>query len=181
MPELMTLEEIADYLRLNEKTIYRLLNEDNIPAIKIGHLWRFKKSAIDKWLNKKSAGKTAKILVIDDDETICSLFKATLEEAGHSVTTTCESPKGLELAKEGDFDIIFLDLKMPVMDGTETFKFIREAKPEVPVTIVTGYTDSDLMMKTLAYGPFSVIVKPFKGDDVISSVNKYLRFGMLNK
>src|SRR3989304_6214729 len=86
MQELMTLEEVANYLRVNEKTIYRLLNDGAIPAMKIGHLWRFKVSEINEWLDQKAVknvkGNKTGILVIDDDATVCSLFKDTLKGMG---------------------------------------------------------------------------------------------------
>ncbi len=176
MTELMTLEEVANYLRVTKKTIYRLLEGRSIPSIRVGHQWRFDKASIDVWLHQNSTEMAANILVIDDDETICSFFKDTLEETGHTVTTTTESSKGLELVKERDYDLVFLDLKMPVMDGAELFRQIRVAKPELPVTIITGYSDSDLMMSALAHGPLGVMNKPFSGSDIMTAVNNYLCF-----
>ncbi len=177
MVELMTLEEVANYLRVTKKTIYRLLERGGIPAMKVGRQWRFDKDSIDTWLRQKSAVRAAKILVIDDDETICSLFKDTLEELGHMITTVNESSKGLELVENRDYDLVFLDLKMPGMDGVELFKRIRVVKPNLPVTVITGYPDSDLMMSALTYGPLGVMSKPFRGSEILSAVDNYLRFG----
>ena len=178
MTELMTLKEVATYLRVTKKTIYRLLERGDIPATKVGRQWRFGKASIDVWLHQHSPKTAANILVIDDDETICSLFEDTLEETGHTITTVSESSKGLELVKDRDFDLVFLDLKMPGMDGAELFRQIRIAKPELPVTIITGYPDSDLMTTALSYGPFGVMNKPFRESDIMTAVNSYLRFGV---
>jgi excisionase family DNA binding protein len=175
--ELMTLEEVANYLRVTTKTIYRLIERRAIPVRKVGRQWRFDKSSIDIWLHQSSVEKTAKILVIDDDETVCSLFKDTLEGSGHTVTTVNESSEGLELVKNQDYDLVFLDLKMPVMDGAELFRQIRLAKPKLPVTIITGYPDSDLMMNALTHGPLGVMSKPFRGADILAAIDNYLRFG----
>jgi excisionase family DNA binding protein len=177
----MTLQEVASYLRVTTKTIYRLLERHGIPARKVGHQWRFDKVLIDAWLNQASTEKAANILVIDDDETICSLFKDTLEETGHSVTTVNESSKGLELVKDRKFDLVFLDLKMPVMDGAELFRQIRLVNPELPVTIITGYAESDLMMNALTHGPLGVMSKPFRGSDILTAVDNYLRFSIPTK
>ena len=181
MTELMTLEEVANYLLVTKKTIYRLLDRRVIPAIRVGHQWRFDKASIDAWLRQNSTETVATILVIDDDETICSLFKDTLEIAGHTVTTVSDSATGLELAKNGDYDLVFLDLKLPGIDGAELFRQIRVAKPELPVTIITGYPDSDLMMSALAHGPFGVMKKPFKVSDVLTVVRSYLHSGLRTK
>lgn len=48
--EILTLKEIASYLKVNEKTIYRLIEEQSIPAFKVGHAWRFKKKDIESWI-----------------------------------------------------------------------------------------------------------------------------------
>ena len=181
MTELMTLEEVADYLRVTKKTIHRLLGRRVIPAMKVGRQWRFDRASIEAWLRQNSVNAATNILVIDDDETICSLFKDTLEETGHTVTTVSESSKGLELVKDGDYDLVFLDLKMPEMDGAELFRQIRVAKPKLPVTIITGYPDSDLMASALAHGPLGVMSKPFKGSDILNAVNNYLHFGMATR
>ncbi len=177
MTELMTLKEVANYLRVTQQTIHRLLERRVIPAMKVGRQWRFDKASIDVRLHQNSVGTEAKILVVDDDETICALFKDTLEGVGHTVTTASESSKGLELVKGQDYDLVFLDLKMPEMDGAELFRQIKVAKPKLPVTIITGYPDSDLMTAVLKYGPFGVMNKPFRGSDILAAIDNYLRFG----
>lgn len=181
MTVLMTLEEVAKYLRVTTKTIYRLLDKQAIPAKKVGRRWRFDKDSIDIWAQKWPVKKAAKVLVIDDDATICSLFKDTLEGSGYDVTTVNKSSEGLELVKNQDFDLVFLDLKMPVMDGVELFKQIRLIKPRLPVTVITGYPDSDLMMNALTYGPLGVMSKPFREADIMTVIDNYLRFGSEDK
>ena len=174
--EFMTVGEVANYLRVTTRTIYRLLDKRAIPVKKVGRQWRFDKAEIDIWLRQRPTEKAGKILVIDDDETVCSLFKDTLEGSGHTVTTVNESSQGLELVNNKEYDLVFLDLKMPVMDGAELFRQIRLVKPELPVTIITGYPDSDLMMNALTYGPLGIMNKPFRGSDILAAVDNYLRF-----
>lgn len=62
MEKLMTLEEVADYLRLSNDTIYRMANSGTIPASKVGNQWRFRKEDVDAWLeaNKNVGGRPAK-------------------------------------------------------------------------------------------------------------------------
>lgn len=175
MTELMILEEVAAYLRVTKKTIYRLLKQDKIPATKVGHQWRFNKASIDEWLQQTHGREKANILVVDDEETIRSLFRETLEELGHKVITARTAAKGLDLVNQRDFDLVFLDLKMPGMAGAELFRQIRTIKPKLPVTIITGYPDSDLMARALAQGPFGIMSKPFGETDIIAAVNNFLR------
>ena len=174
MAELMTVQELADYLRVTKKTIYRLLRQGKIPAIKVGKQWRFDKAAFDKWLQQSSVGTQAKILVIDDEEVVRTLFKETLEELGHKVTVAKTGHKGLELVEQRDFDLVFLDLKMPGMVGDELFGRIKAIKPKLLVTIITGFPDSGMMARALAQGPFGVMNKPFGESDIITAVANFL-------
>ena len=178
---LMTLEELAVYLRVTKKTIYRLLEKGNIPAKKVGQQWRFDKVDIDSWLSESSKRDEVRILVIDDEKEICSLFKDALDGSGVLVSIANDSLQGLELIKEHVFDLVFLDLKMPKMNGAELHRKIKEIKPDLPVTIITGYPDSDLMMEALTYGPLGVMKKPFSGSDVMTAVNSYLSLGSMIK
>jgi excisionase family DNA binding protein len=174
MAEFMTLQEVADYLRVTAKTIYRLLKQGRIPATKVGHQWRFDKTAIDEWLQRDSVGAKANILVVDDEETIRSLFKETLEELGHRVVVAKTGSEGLELVKQQDFALVFLDLKMQGMVGDDFFGQLKAIKPRLPVTIITGYPDSGMMRRALAQGPFGVMNKPFGESDIIAAVNAFL-------
>ena len=181
MAELMTVEEVARYLRVTEKTIYRLLKRGSIPATKVGHQWRFNKDSIDEWLHRSSVGARATILVVDDEEIIRTLFKETLEELGHTVMVAETGSEGLELVKQRDFDLVFLDLKMPGMVGDELFGRIKAIKPGLPVTIITGYPDSGMMARALAQGPFGVMNKPFTESDIVAAVNTFLQIATTEK
>ena len=175
MAELMTVDEVAQYLRVTKKTIYRLLKQGKIPATKVSQQWRFKRASIDEWLQQKSVGEKASILIIDDETVVRILFKETLEEAGHRVITAGTGSEGLELVKQHDFDLVFLDLKMPGMDGAELFHQIRTITPTLAVTIITGYPDSNMMALALAEGPFGIMNKPFGEADILAAVTSFLR------
>ena len=174
MAKLMTVGEVADYLRVTEKTIYRLLEKGRIPATKVGRQWRFDIRLIDKWLQKNAAKVKANILVVDDEEVIRLIFQETLEELGHNVITAGTAAIALEVVNQQDLDLAFLDLKMPGMDGAELFRQIKAVKPRLPVAIITGYPDSDMMARALAQGPFGVMNKPFGESDIITAVHNFL-------
>lgn len=174
MAELMTLVELAENLRFNKRTIYRLLKDGSIPAIKIGSKWRFDKAAIDKWIHEKMAGVKASILVVDDEPAVRALFKEVLEKQGHTVVVVSSGADGLLLVKERDFDLVFMDLKMPGMDGAELFRQIRAIKPRLPVTIITAYPESEMMDRALTQGPFGLMVKPFGPSEIVSATDIFL-------
>jgi excisionase family DNA binding protein len=175
MAELMTVEEVAQYLRVTKKTVYSLLRQGKIPATKVGQQWRFDRAAINKWLHQRSVGGNAHILVIDDDDTILALFQDILVELGHRVAVADNGDEGLKLIKQQEFDLVFVDLKMPGMNGAELFRRIRAVKPDLQVIIITGYPDSDLMAQALARGPFGVMYKPFSDQDIIVAVKRFLQ------
>jgi len=164
MTEFMTVEEVAGYLRVTEKTIYRLLRQGKIPATKVGKQWRFERASIDEWLRQSSVGVKASILIIDDEEVVRLLFKRILEDLGHTAVAAGTGAEGLELVKQQDFDLVFLDLKMPGIDGAEVFRKIRAIKPDLAITIITGYPDSDMMARVMAnITGTSVAVDPIMG------------------
>ena len=173
--DLMTLKEVALYLRVTEKTIHRLLDKNAIPASKVGKLWRFDREVLNDWLKENAVAAKNRILVIDDEKNIGKLIEMNLGKLGHEVLIADSAVHGLEIVKSQDLDLVFLDLRMPEIDGAELFKQIRQAKPEIQVIIVTGYPESELMMSALKYGPFGVMRKPFSGSDIIQVVNCFLR------
>jgi len=172
----MTVEELSQYLRFTRKTIYKLLKQGSIPAVRIGNKWRFDRKVIDDWLHQKRKPAKARILVIDDDRLILSLFKETLEEEGHTVITASTGTEGIEFIGRQDFDLIFLDLKMPDINGDELLRNIKSTRPSIPVTIITGYPGSEMMERALKQGPFGVMEKPFDSADIIKAVNSFLTY-----
>ena len=174
MPELMTLPELAKYLKFTRQTVYGLLRKGDIPGIKIGRKWRFDKDLIDSWLHHNIKGAKARILVIDDEDVIRSLFKVTLEEQGHEVVTAGTGAEGIQHVKQRDFDLVFLDLKLPDIDGAEVFRKIKSSRPTLLVTIITGYPSSEMMEKALKKGPLGIMNKPFSDSDIINAVNSFL-------
>ena len=181
MSELMTLPELAQYLRFTRKTIYGLLKQGNIPAMKIGRKWRFDKDVIDSWLHRSMKGAKAHILVIDDELTVRSLFEATLNEQGHIVVTAGTGAEGIQHVKQRHFDLVFLDLKLPDIDGAEVFREIRNARPTLPITIITGYPGSEMMERAMKEGPFGVMNKPFSASDIINAVDSFLHATTLRR
>ena len=172
MTELMTVEELSRYLRVTKRTIYRLIDKGAVPAVKVGRKWRFDREAVDNWLHAEKEEGKLRILVVDDDELITVLFRETLERMGHTVITAGDGLEGLKYVEQMNFDYIFLDLKLPEMDGAELFRHIRNIRPTVPVTIITGYPDSDIMARALEQGPFGVMNKPFDVSDITTVVEQ---------
>ena len=80
-----------------------------------------------------------RILIIDDDEAVRRSFELALEDSGYPVTTVDRGEKGGEEVKKNIYQLVFLDLKMPGMNGVKTLQKIREFSATLPVYIVTAF------------------------------------------
>ena len=105
-------------------------------------------------------------LVIDDDQSFCAYLTAALLTSGWKSAAAGSGREAMEKIGGQSFDLVFLDLVMPGMNGAETFRAIRRVEPTVEVVVVTGYPDSMLMEEALRVGPFAVIRKPFTSDQL---------------
>ena len=128
MENLMTAEEVASYLHLCKKTVYSLAKQGAIPSTTLGTNVRFSRAEIDKLL-KTTAPNPKQFLVIDDNPAITRMIKQVLGSRGHFTLTAETGKEGVELVRECEFDKIFLDLRMPDIDGAETLRLIREINP----------------------------------------------------
>ena len=175
MNRLLSATELAKYLGLEPVTVRRKAKRGEIPSIRIGNRLRFDIKQIDRWLLKTSSLRMLNILVVDDEPEVGRLFENSLIEYGYKVTTTTSSTEALKFLGNRHYSIVFIDLKMPVLDGSELFAKIRQLDQEVPVVIITGYPDSDLMYKAMKYGPFLVMKKPFSSDDIVNAIGSIVR------
>jgi excisionase family DNA binding protein len=171
MARLVTVEELAQYLRIHRRTVYRLLKRKDLPAVKVGHEWRFDLEVIDKWLDNQNKTRFP-ILIIDDDPMITSLLRKILEGLGYIVLSAKTPEEALESAARWNPGLIFLDLVLPNMDVAELLGRVRQIQPTVPITIMTGYPDSVIMARALEHGPFAVMMKPFSEAEITAVVNQ---------
>jgi len=116
----------------------------------------------------ESALQKTLILVVDDSFTDRETLKTILEEKGYSVVTASSGAEALAMVKEKRFDIIFLDVRLPDIDGVEFFEQVKAIDPEVAVIMMTGYSEAELMQKVISHGAYTCIYKPFNVDKVVS-------------
>ena len=158
--EILTIRDVAAYLKLPVSTVYRLAERRELPGHKVGRQWRFHKSILDDWFRQHAATVRVNILVVDDEEVVRHFIGAALQAPQRQILTASSGEEALDLAKQHDVDLVLLDLIMPGISGVETFRQLHALRPELPVVIVTGYPDSDLMSRALEIGPFTMINKP---------------------
>jgi CheY-like chemotaxis protein len=111
----------------------------------------------------------AKILIIDDDSAVQATIKILLERTGHNVVVASDGRKGLAIFETGDFDLLFLDIFMPGMDGFETMRLVHQQQPLIPIIVISGnpitsesISGPDFLTMATRLGAVSGLQKPFK-------------------
>jgi len=114
----------------------------------------------------------ASILIADDNLSLCKTMSFTLKRKGYAVTIARDGMEALEKVKQKPFDMIFMDIKMPLMDGVETYKRIKETRPESVVMMMTAYAVEELVQEALEEGAYGVIYKPLDIERVVSLIEE---------
>ena len=112
-------------------------------------------------------------LVVDDDENVRHLFERSLGDNCWRSVVVGSGQEGLERLKTQRFDLVFLDLVMPEMNGPQVFREMRKMDYSNNVVIITAYPDSHLMAEALDVGPFALMKKPFSQDEIRSLLRSY--------
>ncbi|MCM8794367.1 MAG: response regulator [Candidatus Omnitrophica bacterium] len=100
-----------------------------------------------------------KILLIDDNEDFLETLAYELRKNGHLVMTALDCEAGLQVVRTAPVEVVFLDMQMPGVDGVETLRRIRKMKKDLPVIIVTGHPQSELVERAKPLGISGVFSK----------------------
>ena len=118
-----------------------------------------------------------RILVIDDDKAIRNSFLLALEDTEYQVDTAETGNEGIEKEQQAGYDLIFLDLKMPGLNGVETLRELRKIDQEVPIYIVTAFHKEFLdQLKSVREDGigFELMQKPIGSDKIVLLTNSVL-------
>ena len=116
----------------------------------------------------------AKILVVDDEQVLVKGIKFNLEHEGYQVEVGCDGEQAVELAREGSFDLILLDLMMPKIDGLQACMRIREFS-NVPIIMLTAKGEDADKLMGFESGADDYITKPFNILELKARVRALLR------
>jgi CheY-like chemotaxis protein len=116
----------------------------------------------------------AKILAVDDEKIVLDSFRKILVMAGYSIDTVERGKEALGLIQKKDYDFVFVDLKMPEMDGIEVTKAVKHFRPDIDVIIITGYASIESAVETMKYGAMDYVQKPFTEDELVDFIDKSL-------
>ncbi len=112
------------------------------------------------------------ILVIDDEKPILNMFKLLLGFYGYTVLTAENGEEGIRIFRKESPPIVFLDIKMPGIDGREVLKQIREIDHNAEVIIMTGHGDKELEREVMNLQANDYINKPFQNDSLDEAMKR---------
>ena len=107
-----------------------------------------------------------RILVVDDEQIMRDSLSDWLRLDGYEVEAVEDGYKALEKVKKESWDVLFVDLKMPRMDGIEVMQKVKEINKNIPVIIITAYATVDTAVKAMKEGAYEYIVKPFNPEEI---------------
>jgi PAS domain S-box-containing protein len=131
-------------------------------------------AAVEHVLPQAKGVPPASILVVDDEEAIRKNLYDILTLQGHHVAVASGGEQGIEIFKDGDFDMVFTDLGMPEISGWQLAKAIKEINPSTPVVIITGWGATLEKKEMEAKGIDFQISKPFRVNQLLSLVSEGL-------
>lgn len=123
-----------------------------------------------------------KLLIVDDEPDMLKLLSMIIKEkTPYEVTTTNNPLEVLPLVRQGHYDLLITDLKMPGLDGSELLDALTSEGRDLPVIIITAYATLESAMETMGKGCFDFITKPFRKEQILLTIDKALKWSKLQK
>ncbi len=122
-----------------------------------------------------------KIIITDDDLSLCHFLKKNLIQKGHEVMECHSGEETLSMIEEKEVDLIFLDNKMPDLMGLELLEIFRQKHIKVPTIIMTAFGTAETAIEAMRLGAFDYILKPFELEEVLQLTEKGIDAGQLMK
>ena len=117
------------------------------------------------------------ILIIDDDDQLRKSFEKLLTEEGYTVESAPSGEMGVKTVRSGALDLVVLDMRLPGMDGFETFQAIHEIDSKLPVIMMTAYGTTETAIEATKMGAFDYILKPFDIPEMLGAIGQALEAG----
>ena len=115
-----------------------------------------------------------KILIVDDNEDLCNVFKEALEEEGYCIFTARDGRQALAAAKKTHFDLIITDKNMPRMGGVRLLKSVRKFDPDVKIVLITGFGGRKSYINAMDLGAVEFLHKPLRISDLKEFVSNII-------
>ena len=114
--------------------------------------------------------ETVRVLVVDDEEMVRSIVTQLLSLNDHEVDRASSGAEALSMFEEHNYDIVFTDFGMPEMTGAELAKRLQQRQPDLPIILLTGYTDTETAVGEVD----DILSKPFKLEELQATIQKYV-------
>ncbi len=108
------------------------------------------------------------VLIVDDDKGIRFTLEGIIDDEGYMVRGAEDGYQAIELVKEINFQWVFMDIRMPGLNGVETYLEIKKISPESRVVMMTGFSVEELVNQALEEGVFAVLYKPLPVEQVLN-------------
>jgi len=119
--------------------------------------------------------KNAKILIIDDDESIRRTLSSVLEEKGYIVDTARNAEEALKKSGDSYYNLALIDIRLPDLEGTDLLSKLQETSPEMIKIILTGYPSLQNAIRAVNRGADGYLVKPTDLDDLYKMIEEHLK------
>ncbi|MGE4506086.1 MAG: response regulator [Desulfovibrionaceae bacterium] len=113
-----------------------------------------------------------KIMLVDDEERLLATTKKLFEKMGIEVVVCTSGREALDILRQQEIHVVFLDIKMPGMDGMETLQCIKKEHPLVEVVILTGHATMESAVQGLKLGALDFLIKPASMKDLLEKVEE---------
>jgi nitrogen regulation protein NR(I) len=117
------------------------------------------------------------ILIIDDDDQLRKSFYKLLSEEGYTAEGAASGEAGLEIIQSQSPDLVIVDIRLPGMNGLETFEAIHALEPKIPVIVMTAYGTTETAIEAIKMGAFDYILTPFEIPAMLAVINQALEAG----
>ncbi len=115
-----------------------------------------------------------KVLIVDDEESMCQFLSIMLRKEGYDVKTTTSGQDAIRMVSCGSFEVLITDIRMPDIDGLDVLAGVKQADPSVPVIILTAYASQETAIEAVNRGAFYYLTKQAKNDEIKLVVRKAL-------
>lgn len=184
----LTTEEVLAYLQVNLRTVYRLIDAGQLPAVRVGRQWRFRRRDIDAWLDQQrpatpeaearppdpAPDASRRILVVDPDAVARDVTATALRTAGHTVDTAPDGAVAAERVGQSDYHLIVTELRLPARDAFSVLREARRRRPGVRVMVLTAHSSEKAAIEALNFGVAGYLVKPARPAEIAATASRVL-------
>ena len=135
----------------------------------------------DEAPQKDRPSAQGRILIIDDDRSMCEILESALKRRDFAVATRTSPEEGLRLLGDQDFDVVVTDLNMQGMSGVDLCRQIAENREDIPVVVMTAFGSMETAVAAIRAGAYDFVTKPFEMDDIALTLERALRHRQLRE